>query len=472
MPNDHFYITTTLPYVNSAPHIGFAMEIIAADVIARYQRLLGKKVVFNTGTDEHGQKIYQKALEAKMEPQAYVDEYAEKFKELKELLNLSITNFIRTTEARHIKAAQEFWKRCDSNGDIYKKMYKIKYCVGCELEKQASELVKGRCPLHPQAKLEVIEEENYFFRFSKYQDKLLELYERVPNFVRPGGKMKEIREFVKRGLKDFSISRLKTKMPWGIEVPDDPKQVQYVWFDALINYISTLGWPDDEANFKKYWPGTQIAGKDNLRQQAAMWQAMLMSAQLPNSTEILINGFISVDGQKMSKSLGNVIAPSDLVKKFGIDASRYLLMDLGPVGSDMDVSYQKFTTSYNADLANGLGNLISRVAALAASSDAEFKDGGELGFSQEVKMQLDSYRLDLGLSMIWRKIKELDKYIDRTTPWKLKGDKLNKVVVELVNNIRLIGFELSPFMPEAAEKIAKQFKGPKVSIGSPLFPRI
>ncbi|MCX6745337.1 MAG: methionine--tRNA ligase, partial [Candidatus Parcubacteria bacterium] len=281
-----FYITTTLPYVNSEPHIGFAAEIVRADIIARYQRTLGKEVFFNTGTDEHGQKIYNKALESGKDPQAYVDEYAAKFELLDDTLDLSYNSFTRTTNPDHVKAAQEFWKLCDKKGDIYKKNYKIKYCVGCELEKRDSELVDGCCPLHPNQKLEIIDEENYFFAWSKYQQKLLDLYEKNSNFIVPNHRLNEIKNFVASGLQDFSISRLKSKMPWGVPVPGDKDHVMYVWFDALVNYISCLGWPKDKKQFKKFWPGVQVAGKDNLRQQSAMWQAMLMSAGLPNSNHV------------------------------------------------------------------------------------------------------------------------------------------------------------------------------------------
>ena len=283
----NFYITTTLPYVNAAPHVGFASEIVYADARARYERHLGKKIVFNTGTDEHGSKIWQKALENGRDPQEYVDEYAAKFDELKTMLDLSYTHFIRTTDESHKVAAQEMWRRVDANGYIYKKQYSVKYCVGCELEKTDSELVDGECPLHHGKKLELIEEENYFFKFSAFGEKLLNLYKDNPDFVVPQKRLNEITSFVEGGLQDFSISRLKEKMPWGVSVPGDDDHVMYVWFDALTNYISTLGWPTDTQNFEKFW-GTkdmpnaiQIAGKDNLRQQSAMWQAMLLAADLP-----------------------------------------------------------------------------------------------------------------------------------------------------------------------------------------------
>jgi methionyl-tRNA synthetase len=360
-----YYITTTLPYVNADPHIGFALEIVQADALARYQRLLGRTVVFNTGTDEHGQKIWKNAQEAGLEPKAYCDGYAAKFDGLKAALELTYTNFVRTTDEHHIKAAQEFWKRCGANGDIYKKSYSIKYCVGCELEKTDSELVDGRCPIHPNRELESINEENYFFRWSKYQQKLLDLYEKQSDFVVPNERFNEIKSFVKGGLNDFSISRLKSKMPWGIEVPGDATQVMYVWFDALVNYISTIGWPDDLTKFEDAWPGVQVAGKDNLRQQTAMWQGMLASAGLPFSKQVFIHGFITAEGQKMSKSLGNVVNPYDLVAKYGSDATRYYLLGALPSGVDGDFSIKAFEETYGSKLANGIGNLAARTTSTA-----------------------------------------------------------------------------------------------------------
>ncbi|MBI2097674.1 MAG: methionine--tRNA ligase, partial [Candidatus Vogelbacteria bacterium] len=269
---DRAYFTTTLPYVNADPHLGFALELVEADAAARLTRLAGREVFFNTGTDEHGLKIYRAAATAGLAPQAYADRAAAKFRTLLSALNIwPEVNFLRTTDPGHIAAAQEFWRRVTAAGDIYKKKYPLKYCVGCELEKTDSELAAGHCPLHPNQALEIIKEENYFFRFSKYQKRLLELYESRPEFVVPASRLNEAREFIRRGLADFSISRLASKQPWGISVPDDPSQTIYVWFDALVNYISAIGWPDDKQNFKKWWPVTQFAGKDNLRQQAAMW---------------------------------------------------------------------------------------------------------------------------------------------------------------------------------------------------------
>lgn len=472
-----FYITTTLPYVNAEPHIGFALEIVKADAIARSQRQLGNEVIFNTGTDEHGQKIYQKALEEHKTPQEYCDEYAAKFEELKSLLDLSYTNFIRTTEDKHVRAAQEFWRRCDKNGYIYKKLYKVKYCVGCELEKTDSELVDGKCPLHPNKELEIREEENYFFKFSAFQKPLLDFYASHPKFVEPEAKFNEIRSFVEMGLQDFSISRLKEKMPWGVPVPGDDAHVMYVWFDALVNYISTLGWPDDEANFSAYWPGIQIAGKDNLRQQSAMWQAMLMGADLPNSQKILINGFISVDGQKMSKSLGNVISPNELVERYGVDGTRYILLSLGALGDDSDVSWEKFDQKYSSDLANGLGNLVSRISKLCEKFNI-FLDSSIFPAIPNTAIQggfvdhINNYEFHLALEELWRDLRDIDKELNTSEPWKHQNEDSKKTVTELARRLLDIGFALKPFMPSTSGKIISVFSENPIKPSSPLFPRI
>ncbi|MBU0578593.1 methionine--tRNA ligase [Patescibacteria group bacterium] len=470
MPSKTFYLSTTLPYVNAAPHIGFALEIVAADVIARYQRLLGKEVIFNTGTDEHGQKIYQEALKNNQDPQAYSDEYAVKFDDLKNELNLSYDHFIRTTDPDHQAVAQEFWRRCDTNGYIYKSKYKNKYCVGCELEKTDSDLENGKCPLHPNRELEIREEENYFFKFSAFQKQLLDLYKKNPKFIKPTSKQKEITNFIKQGLKDFSVSRLKEKMPWGVPVPNDPDHVMYVWFDALVNYISTLGWPKDQENFKKFWPVVQLAGKDNLRQQSAMWQAMLMAADLPNSKQILINGFIGVDGQKMSKSLGNVIAPSELVERYSVDGARYLIINLGPFGEDMDVSWKKFDTVYTADLANGLGNLCSRVAKLCEKNGISVNE--ESSLNTEFNKLMDNYDLSDGLNWIASIVAGTDKYLSETQPWKKEGNEQKEILTKAIQKIQIIAYHLQPFMPETADTILNHFSQLKITALTPLFPRL
>lgn len=475
-----FYITTTLPYVNAAPHIGFALEIVQADVIARlHKEILGEEVIFNFGTDEHGLKIYRKAVEQGKDPQDYCDEFAAKFDDLKKGLNLSYTNFIRTTDPHHVEAAQEFWKLCDKNGYIEKKNYRSKYCVGCELEKTDSELVDGKCPIHPNLEIETYEEENYFFKFSKFQKPLLELYEKNPEFVVPQTKFKEIKAFVEEGLNDFSISRLKSKMPWGVSVPNDPEHVMYVWFDALVNYISTLGWPENKKNYSDFWPGIQVAGKDNLRQQTAIWQAMLIAADLPNSKQVFIHGFISVAGQKISKSLGNAVNPLELVQKYGTDAVRYYLLAKVNPYDDSDFTIEKFEEAYNADLANGIGNLVARVAkqaetlGLSAQRDA----GRENPIISEIKPFLDQFRFDQALLHIWGVIRNLDQYLEKERPWEQTAED-SKIILgrivrydEGVDSILDIIEAIKIFLPDTGEKIASHFNG-KITAVPPLFPRI
>lgn len=464
------YITTTLPYVNAKPHIGFALEIVQADVIARTWRQQGFDVVFNTGTDEHGQKIYQKALEAKQTPQAYCDEYAKKFNDLKEALNLSYTHFIRTTDSHHLVAAAEFWNRCLGNGDIYKKNYQTKYCVGCEMEKTDSDLVDGKCPLHANNPIELRDEENYFFAFSKFQKPLMQLYESRTDFVLPESKFNEIKQFVSGGLQDFSISRLKVKMPWGVPVPNDPDHVMYVWFDALINYISTIKWPVDEKEFSSWWPGIQVAGKDNLRQQSAMWQAMLMSARVPLSKQIIIHGFITSNGQKMSKSLGNVVDPYEMIKKYGTDAVRFYLLREIPTLDDGDFSEKRMYELYNSDLANELGNSVSRVTTLAA------KDGLQVSqkpyeVSEEDSKNIDAFNLNATLVSIWEEVKKMNKDINVNEPWSKTPDVRKEFLTETLAKLYVIGNRLLPFMPKTGELIIEGTNG---TIGKvpPLFPRL
>ena len=413
MEQKPFYITTTLPYVNAEPHIGFAMEIIRADIIARYQKLMGREVFFNTGTDEHGQKIYQKAIEAGQEPQQYVDDYAEKFKALIPLLGISSDiNFIRTTDKQHIETAQEFWRRVDRAGFIYKKQYETKYCVGCELEKTDSELENDKCPIHLGKTIELRAEENYFFRYSAFESQLLDLYEKNPDLVIPDFRFNEIRNFVRGGLRDFSISRLKSKMPWGIAVPGDKDHVMYVWFDALTSYISTLGWPDDEENFKKFWDGEhniQFAGKDQVRQQAAMWQAMLLAAGLPSTHQVIIHGFLNLEGQKMSKSLGNTVNPVELVDEFGVEALRYFIARHINDFEDVDLSLEKMKAAYNANLANGMGNLVSRIMKMAETHLDEPVTVPEKSIPDNCKQALDNFEINQAANIVWEHIGELDK---------------------------------------------------------------
>ena len=472
-----FYITSTLPYVNAEPHIGFAMEIIQADIVARWKKLLGFDIFFNTGTDEHGQKVFNAAQKEGKDPQAYTDELAEKFKSLQKLPGLSEDlHFIRTTEERHKKAAQEIWKRCLDAGYIDKKQYKIKYCVGCELEKTDSELVGGKCLIHPDKELEIHEEENYFFKFSEFGPKLLELYDEKKLKVTPDDRLNEIRALIGRGLEDFSISRLKKKLSWGVPVPNDPEHVMYVWFDALVSYISTLGWPDDTENFEKFWINgtpTQFAGKDQVRQQAAMWQAILMAAGLPPTKEIVIHGFLNFEGQKMSKSLGNVISPREIVDEFGLEALRYFVAREFNQFEDTDVGMEKLREAYNANLANGLGNLVSRIMKMAETNLSQAPEIPEESIPQDFKDALNNFEIGKATEIIWRKIGELDKRVQETEPYKLvktDPEKAKQIISELAVELYTVGRMLNPIMPETNVKIKALVKANKAP-EQPLFPR-
>ncbi|MEA1925944.1 MAG: methionine--tRNA ligase [Patescibacteria group bacterium] len=470
------YFTTTLPYINARPHIAHAREFVMADAYKRLYSFFGYETLLNVGTDEHGLKIFRKAQKEKKGIKQYCDEQVRHFKKLCEKLDIEYDLFTRTTDDLHVEAAQKFWKTCDKNGFIYKKKYKIKYCVGCELEKTDSDLINGKCPDHPNQKIEIIEEENYFFKFSVLQKKLLRLYKQDPDFIKPAKRYNEIVAFVNRGLEDFSISRLKEKMPCGIEVPGDPEHIMYVWFDALINYVSAIGWPHDMDMFKKWWPVTQFCGKDNLRQQTAMWQAMLMAADLPPSEKVLVNGFITVDNQKMSKSLGNVIDPLKMSARYGSDATRYLLLSFGVFGEDTDITWKKLDERYNADLANGIGNLTNRIVTLYKKVDYtfDFNKGKREVFinNKDLKSAAEEGHLEIELSDIMKQSRYLDKTIEEEKPWELlRSDKsaFRESIEGLSRGVFYIALRLKPFMPNISSAICESLvKKDKVH----LFPRL
>jgi methionyl-tRNA synthetase len=482
------------------------MEIIRADIIVRSKMLAGYDVFFNTGTDEHGLKIHQKAAQLGLETQKYVDQVSAKFKEILPALGIAehesgITfNFIRTTDVHHIKAAQKFWMTVKENGYIYKKQYEAKYCVGCELEKTESELVNGRCPLHPLQDLEIIKEENYFFKFSAFKDKLSALYDgkspyegREPLVV-PDSRFNEIKAFVGRGLEDFSISRLATKMPWGIPVPDDHEHVMYVWFDALVDYISAIGWPDDDVQgkaspgaFQKWWIDTggvvQYCGKDNLRQQSAIWQSMLMAAGLTPSRAIVIDGFVTGEGGlKMSKSLGNTVDPWDIVKQYGTDALRYYLAREVSPFEDSPFTMERFKEAYNANLANGIGNLTSRVLKMATANGIKFdeKAAKALADSSEIdelrKRQIagfDAYDIQKASNAVWDLVSDTDKIIQERQPFKkIKIDKdgAEKDIQELLARLHIIGTMLLAILPQTGAKIVSLVENDEMPT-EPLFMR-
>ncbi len=475
----HRYLTTTLPYVNADPHIGHALEFVQADALARYWRLMGHEVFFNTGTDEHGQKIARKADEVGESRKSYVDHFASRFKESISKLNISYDAFIRTTDEHHKHAAQEIWKRCATNGDIYKKKYSGLYCVGCESFKTESDLVDGKCPEHDKES-ELIEEENYFFALSKYQTYLEEYLSRDGVIV-PEWRRQEALTFVQKGLEDFSISREKSRLDWGIPVPGDDNQVMYVWFDALTNYISTLGWPEDpNGNYKKFWEEAepmQMAGKDQVRFQSIMWQAMLKSAGCAPTRRVVYHGFINSAGKKMSKSLGNVISPFELIEKYGTDATRYLLLRHVHPFEDTDITWERLDEWYNAHLANGIGNLVSRVMKMAEDNLPHPVSVQDQPLEPAFKEKIDAYRLDEAMNLIFEHIQKGDLHIQETLPFKkVKSENASEVeegkqiIEKLVRHIYRIAEHLVPFMPETAEKIkiaVKKNKKPET-----LFARI
>ena len=469
--NKKFYITTAIPYVNAAPHVGFALEIVQADVIARYHRLLGEDVYLLTGTDENALKNIQAAEEEEIPIKKLVDQNSDKFYQLKNALNLSFDDFIRTTEKRHIEGAQALWKACKKE-DIYKKKYRGFYCVGCEIFLTEKDLVNGKCPEHNKEP-EIVEEENYFFRLSKYQDWLKDLIASDKLKIVPETRKNEVLAFIHRGLEDFSISRSVARAHgWGIPVPGDPSQIIYVWFDALANYITALDWQHNGKLYQKYWPADlHVIGKGISRFHAIYWPAMLKSAGIPLPKQEFVHGYVTVNGQKISKSLGNVIDPFELVKKYGVDPVRYYFLREIPAYGDGDFSEKRFKELYNADLANGLGNLVARVAKLCEKSSHNFETP-ELAPYKRVEDSLGKFRFDLALLHIFNVIAQLDYEINIKQPWVKTNDELDKILRPIVSEIQKIAFNLQPFLPETAEKILKQFAGPKIKSEKPLFPRI
>lgn len=466
-----YLISTAIPYVNSDPHIGFALELIQADALARYRRLAGDDVFFITGTDENALKNAQAAEKAGEDVKKFVDKHAEKFRELTKFLNLSNNDFIRTTEERHIRGAQKLWSSCKPE-DIYKKKYKGLYCIGCEEFKTKKDLIEGVCPEH-RTKPEEVEEENYFFKLSKYEKELLRLIESDELKITPSSRKNELLEFIKGGLEDFSISRSRQRAKnWGISVPNDDSQIMYVWFDALTNYMNALGYGDSpvDARFKEYWENGRVAhlvGKGITRFHAIYWPAMLLSSGLSLPKEILIHGYVTVEGEKMSKSLGNVVDPFKVVEKYGLDVTRYFLLREIPSGEDGNFSYKKLEERYNGDLANGLGNLVQRAVTLIENNlegeliykpnliEAGVKEKVDIYFKEYIK-NLENFTLHEALGRTWDLIGYANRYIDDKKPWAaVKNDQaeflaiMNNAVFVLYN----IAWMLTPFLPETADKI-------------------
>lgn len=478
------YVSTAVPYVNSSPHLGFALESIQADVIARHHRFLGEEVFFLTGTDENSLKNVQAAEKEGINTKKLVDRNAKKFYDLKEVLNLSFDDFIRTTEKRHIKGAQKLWLACKK--DIYKKNYKGLYCVGCEEFYKENELENGLCPEH-KVKPELVEEENYFFRLSKYQNKLKKIIEQDKVKIIPQTRKNEVLSFINSGLQDFCISRSAERgHGWGILVPGDSSQIVWTWYDALSNYINALGYADNSKKFQEFWQKNDnklhIIGKGILRFHGIYWIAMLLSAKLSLPNTIFVHGYLTSDGQKMSKSLGNVIDPFELVEKYKTDAVRYFLLREIPSAEDGDFTYEKFEQRYNSDLASGIGNLLARVRVMA--DGIGFKENNLKTVEPKIKetrknykKALEEFKFNEALKSIWDLISFCDKYIEKEKPWD-KKENSSQVLGNLLIVLDNIAELLQPFLPETSDRIIKEIAGDKKTgefvnkRGKLLFPKI
>lgn len=472
-----YYVATAIPYVNARPHLGHAILHIYADALARYHRQQKWDVIYSAGTDEHGGKIAESAEKAGKSPQQLVDEISATFKEGLRDLGVSYDRFIRTTDEKHIKTAAIIWNNLKD--DIYKDKYVGMYCVGCEEFKPDAYVkeTEGRCPNHNR-EYDKIEEENYFFRLSKYTSQIREAIESGQFEIQPVQRRNEILGVLKDGLEDISISRDAKKISWGIPVPGDSSQVMYVWFEALMNYITTLGYPDSQ-EFQSFWPANvQVIGKDILRFHAAIWPAMLMGLGLPLPEKLYVHGFISHDGQKMSKSLGNVVDPLDVVEKYGLDAFRYYLYKHGPAVEDVDFTWDKFEAAYNNELANELGNAISRVAAMIVKYEK-----GVIGLLPETAHDIGEYtdaildcRFDRAMDVVWTQVRGLNQYIEEEKPWVIAKendpDHLQEVLANAVKSIMEIAYLIEPFMPDTAAKIRSVFMDGVIKpLDGPLFPK-
>lgn len=474
----NFYVTTSIPYVNGEPHIGFGMELLQADVLARAARKQGKPTLFSTGTDEHGGKIAAKAAELKLSPRAYANKISQQYRDLATLLNVSNDRFIRTTDDGHIQRTQLIWQKLKN--DIYKGKYVGLYCTGCEafVTEAVAKDNKGVCPHHKKP-YEKLEEENYFFKLSKYVPEIQRQIQSEEFEVVPQSRQNEILQVINDGLADISISRPKDKISWGIPVPGDSGQVMYVWFEALMNYITVLGYPEHK-DFKEFWPANvQIIGKDILRFHAGIWPGILMALGLPLPKLLYVHGFITVEGQKISKSLDNVIHPKQVVDKFGVDVCRYYFLRHIPSYEDGDFSWQRLTDAYNHELANELGNAVSRTAAMVQ----KYQNGiiGDIPPSKHDTARywqdIETCRFDKAIEEVWSQVRGLNQYIDEEKPWALAKDgdpeHLREVLAYQASCLLEIAELLEPFMPETASKIKYVFKDGVIRpLEGTLFPRL
>ncbi|MDR3425783.1 MAG: methionine--tRNA ligase [Alphaproteobacteria bacterium] len=474
-----FYITTPIYYVNDVPHVGHAYCSLACDVLARFKRLDGFDVMFLTGTDEHGQKIEKSAAVADVDPQTFTDQVSQKFRDLTKALNFSNDDFIRTTEERHKKACQALWGELLKRGEIYLGKYAGWYAVRDEAYYGEDELKDGPGgkKIAPSgAECEWVEEPSYFFKLSAWGDRLLKFYDENPDFIMPHTRRNEIVNFIKSGMHDLSVSR--TAISWGVPVPNDPKHVMYVWLDALTNYITALGYPDTQADkYKKFWPvDLHMVGKEILRFHAIYWPAFLMAAELPLPKRVFAHGWWTCEGQKMSKSLGNVVDPHALLKTYGLDQTRYFLMREMPFGNDGDFSHAAMIRRINSDLANGIGNLAQRsLSQIAKNCGGLVPKRGELaaadqalllssrGLLDQIRQDMDAQAFHKALDHIWAVIAEADRYVDEQAPWALKKTdvaRMETVLYVLAETLRPLGILLQPFMPDSANKLLDQLAVP------------
>lgn len=469
------YITTPIYYVNDKPHIGHAYTTIAADVLARHYRHQKADVFFLTGTDEHGAKIAESAAKAGLEPKDFADEKCEEFALAWKNLNISYDYFVRTTDDRHAAGVQRFMQKLHDVGALYQDTYSGLYCVGCERFLTDKELVDGKCPDHKTAPKK-IHEKNYFFKLQDYLPTLKDLVESDSLLIHPAERKQEVLGLFKQQLPDFSVSREKVK--WGIPLPFDKKQNAYVWVEALQNYITSVGYGDNAEEYAKWWPAdVHIMAKDIIKFHAIYWPAMLLAAGEALPKRIFAHGFFTIDGQKMSKTIGNVIDPNDLVARYGSDGARYLLLSQFPFGQDGDVKADKFDQKFNSDLANGLGNLVSRTATLLEKNQIEVPEYSpiDLNIVQAAAEAIESLHYDIALKYAAELIAQANVYIDREAPWKIPATdkpKLSEVLVTTTQYIRTIAEILHPFMPDTSRSITAQFAGPTVVKGAALFPRL
>lgn len=476
-----FYITTAIAYVNAPPHIGHALELVQADAIARYQRLQGKEVYFLTGTDEHGTKIKKTAEDKGVMPQELADENAEHFRDLAKLCNASNDGFVRTSAAAHKSGAQKLWQAIEAAGDFYEKEYEGYYCSGCEAFVLEKDLVDGECPNHKRPP-ELLKEKNIFFGLSKYSDAIRDKVESGELEIRPASRRNEFLSLLKEGLQDVSFSRPKSTLDWGVTVPTHEDQVMYVWCDALSNYITALGYEQETELFKKMWPAdVHLIGKDIMRFHCGIWIGMLMSAGLSLPKSVWIHGFVTSEGQKMSKSLGNVVDPKQLIADWGQSPVRYYLLREIPSGDDGDFSRERFEVVYKDELQNTIGNLIRRVVAMTikyfdgqvpASSEESQKIISATWEKYHEKMQ--AFDIKMAIESMLELARWANAYVENNKPWELAksgSEELAPVMGNLVKCCRAIGDMLQSIIPDAAEKIAEQVNGEKVIQGEPLFPQ-